>query len=73
MTDTMKFFSAIGFLTVLSCLLTACGGETFHYVDDAELKPGPGVFSGKDGEFTLYKKEDTAEKTAPEQEKREKQ
>jgi hypothetical protein len=36
------------------CLLIAgCGGEPYTYQPDRELKPGPGLFSGKDGEFNL--------------------
>ena len=38
----------------LVCLLLAgCGGEPYAYQPDNELKPGPGLFSGEDGEFTL--------------------
>lgn len=41
-----------GFL--LACQLFAgCGGEPFAYQPGNELKPGPGLFSGEDGEFTL--------------------
>jgi len=39
------------FLTGLT--LSGCGGEPYTYVPDNELKPGPGLFSGEDGEFTL--------------------
>ena len=36
------------------CLLLAgCGGEPYTYQPDHELKPGPGLFSGEDGEFNL--------------------
>ena len=38
----------------LACLLLAgCGGEPYTYQPANELKPGPGLFSGEDGEFTL--------------------
>lgn len=41
-----------GFL--LACqLLAGCGGEPYQYQPDNELKPGPGLFSGEDGEFNL--------------------
>ena len=33
--------------------LSGCGGKEFVYQPDHELKPGPGLFSGEDGEFTL--------------------
>lgn len=37
------------------CLLLAgCGGEEYTYVDDRDLKPGPGLISGEDGIITLY-------------------
>lgn len=39
---------------LLACLLLAgCGGEPYAYQPDHELKPGPGLFSGDDGEFNL--------------------
>lgn len=28
--------------------------EPFTYTPDNELKPGPGLFSGEDGVFTIY-------------------
>jgi len=41
-------------ITFISCLLLhGCGGEPFTYEPDNELKPGPGLFSGEDGEFNL--------------------
>lgn len=33
--------------------LSGCGGESWTYQADRELKPGPGLFSGEDGQFTL--------------------
>jgi hypothetical protein len=51
----MKLFAVISvFLT--SCLLAGCVGEEYHYVDEADLKPGPGLLSGEDGVFHLYGK-----------------
>ena len=40
---------------LLSLLLLngGCGGESYTYVPENELKPGPGLFSGEDGEFNL--------------------
>jgi hypothetical protein len=41
-------------ITLIGCLLLyGCGGEPFTYEPDNELKPGPGLFSGEDGEFNL--------------------
>jgi len=34
-------------------ILSGCGGEQWTYQTDRELKPGPGIFSGQDGEFNL--------------------
>ena len=39
---------------IVSVLLLGCGGKEYPYVEDQELKPGPGLFSGEDGVFTIY-------------------
>jgi hypothetical protein len=31
--------------------------EPFEYESHRELKPGPGLFSGEDGYFTIYQKQ----------------
>jgi hypothetical protein len=36
--------------------LAACGGEPFDYVPPDEMRPGPGVLSGEDGEFVIYRR-----------------
>jgi hypothetical protein len=57
---------------LLVCLLLAgCGGEPYAYQPDNELKPGPGLFSGDDGEFTLIgsprnQEESESEEDSPE-------
>ncbi len=51
----MKLF-AVASIFFVSFLLAGCVGEEYHYVDDAELKPGPGLLSGEDGVFTIYEK-----------------
>ena len=39
-----------------------CGGKDFNYVPEpGEVKPGPGLISGKDGVFTLYGKSGDSE------------
>jgi len=51
----MKPISSI-FLTGLlafSLVLYGCGGSSYTYEPENEIKPGPGLFSGKDGEFTV--------------------
>jgi hypothetical protein len=40
---------------LLSCFLQGCGGTDYNYVDTNEEKPGPGLFSGEDGVFTVVK------------------
>jgi len=40
----------------LTCLLCGCSGTDYNYVDTNEEKPGPGLFSGDDGVFTVIKK-----------------
>ncbi len=34
--------------------LVACGGTSYQYRSVDETKPGPGLFSGEYGVFTLY-------------------
>lgn len=38
------------FITLTIC---NCGGKDFHYSDSKDTKPGPGLFSGADGVFTV--------------------
>jgi len=33
--------------------LSGCGGNPFDYKPLNDLKPGPGLFSGEDGDFTI--------------------
>lgn len=40
-------------LAVNGCAVTP---EPFDYHQDNELKQGPGLFSGEDGAFTIYRK-----------------
>lgn len=42
-------------LSVMTLLtLFGCGGKSFDYYSGNEIPEGPGVFSGQDGEFTIY-------------------
>jgi hypothetical protein len=54
---TLKRWAAWGVLGI-GLILGACATtpEPFAYHPDNELKPGPGLFSGDDGVFTLYGK-----------------
>jgi hypothetical protein len=46
-----------------ACLvLNGCGGDDWTYETDRELKPGPGIFSGEDGEFNLIGQPEKQEK-----------
>ncbi len=48
-----RFFIKLAGCLLACQLLAGCGGEPYQYQPDNELKPGPGLFSGEDGEFTL--------------------
>ena len=39
---------------ITTVLLAGCGGKSFDYESGNEIPSGAGVFSGKDGEFTVY-------------------
>lgn len=41
-------------LSIALLTLPGCGGKPFDYTPSSEIPEGPGVFSGEDGEFTLY-------------------
>ena len=61
-------------LAVTLCLLVivlflGCGGKEYTYVEDHELKPGPGLFSGEDGSFTIYEGTTPGTKKEEEQKK----
>lgn len=55
-------------LLCLMALLCGCGGTEQTYRDGKEQKEGPGLFSGKDGVFTILNKggEDGKEISSPE-------
>lgn len=59
-------------LLCLMALLCSCGGTEQAYNDGKEQKEGPGLFSGKDGVFTILNKggEDAQEKSSPEKTER---
>jgi len=45
---------AVFLVSIALLALPGCGGKPFHYNPPSEIPEGPGVFSGKNGEFTLY-------------------
>jgi hypothetical protein len=59
-------------LTAAIVAAIALGGctthpEPFDYEPDNELKKGPGLFSGEDGAFTIYRKPMESEASDPTQ------
>jgi len=45
---------AVCMVNIALLALPGCGGKPFVYNPPSEIPDGPGVFSGEDGEFTLY-------------------
>ena len=44
------------FIVVLTAAgLVACGGQPFQVTPVDEVPKGPGLLSGEDGEFTIYR------------------
>jgi len=61
-----RFFKLMQAGAIGACLLiSGCGGTQFNYQPDHDLKPGPGLFSGKTGEFQIIGKP-ASEKTEEE-------
>jgi len=57
----MKTNKFIVVVTLLAAVLSiGCGTtpEPFTYEDERDLKKGPGLFSGKTGEFEIYNSQD---------------
>ena len=52
--NTLKYLIVLGGVGLW--LLGGCATppEPFHYQPDNELKPGPGLFTGEDGVYTIY-------------------
>jgi hypothetical protein len=47
---------AMSVMVCVAAALLGCGGTPLVYTDSREEKPGPGLFSGEDGVFTLLEK-----------------
>jgi hypothetical protein len=44
-------------LAALVIILAACGkAKPLDYAETGEIPPGPGLFSGDDGKFVLFRK-----------------
>ena len=61
--DIKRDFIAACFIVLL---LAGCGGKSFDYVDQKEIPPGPGVFTGEKGEWTVYDSDAKQDKAAAE-------
>lgn len=49
-------YAVLLFCAIILTHTVGCGAKSFDYQTQGdEMMPGPGVFSGDDGEFTLYK------------------
>jgi hypothetical protein len=67
MIRTRLYFYLQAVILAAGLVLGGCGGEEWTYQTDRELKPGPGVFSGKDGEFTIIGSPKHEQKTEKEE------
>jgi hypothetical protein len=52
----LKKIVLITVYVIFAASVTGCGGESYTYRSETEEKPGPGLFSGEDGVFTLIDK-----------------
>lgn len=58
-----RIFIYLQAVIMAACLvLNGCGGDDWTYQTDRELKPGPGIFSGEDGEFNIIGQTEKKEK-----------
>ena len=48
------------FIGIVLFTAVGCGGKSFDPTPPDDMKPGPGVFSGEKGEFTVYDSKATA-------------
>jgi hypothetical protein len=52
--NSKRLVASLQAVITIACLaVTGCGGESWTYQPDRELKPGPGILSGQDGEFSV--------------------
>ena len=51
-----QWLGAIVFIALISLGGCSTSPEPFEYQSNRELKKGPGVVSGEDGVFTIYRK-----------------
>ena len=60
------FFCLLFFCVIGLAALIGCGSQSYPYRSENEIPEGPGVFSGKDGEFTVYGSTSASRGEAPE-------
>jgi hypothetical protein len=52
---------------LIACLLLGgCGGDPYTYESNNELKTGPGLFSGEDGEIKIFEQKKKEEEQTEE-------
>jgi hypothetical protein len=65
MMKNTPFFCLLFFCTIAMAAMIGCGGQSYQYSSDNEIPEGPGVLSGKDGEFTIYGSTSTSRGAVP--------
>ena len=60
------FLCLLFFCAIVLAAMTGCGSQSYQYHSENEIPEGPGVFSGKDGEFTVYDSASASRGAAPE-------
>ncbi|MDE0726496.1 MAG: hypothetical protein VCF08_06055 [Alphaproteobacteria bacterium] len=54
---TKRRIGAAAIFLAFALLLTSCGkAKPFDYTETGEIPAGPGLFSGKDGKFSVFRK-----------------
>ena len=52
---------------VVFLFICGCGGEPYTYESNNQVKTGPGLFSGEDGEITIFKQRPNEEQEEPQE------
>ena len=60
--NSKRLVASLQAVITIACLaVNGCGGESWTYQTDRELKPGSGILSGEDGEFSIIKRSEKQE------------
>ena len=62
----IHFLCLLFFCTIVLAAMTGCRSTSYKYHSENEIPEGPGVFSGRDGEFTVYDSTSASRGEAPE-------